>query len=200
MMIDRDPELTAFYAPKWTDPEYIQGKRQTFEIVDQYLTAPPQRILDIGSGYAHVSEFFQKKYGTELWLLDGDRSLNTEQHTRKAKYGPVDDFQFYAPVQQLKDHWDSQGMRYQFVDAHSPQIDPTVKFDLIYSWISCGFHYPVSVYKDLIQRHSTDRTVIIMDFRRKTLAEQSHCFRVVDQLRGSDQSKKLTLRIQFNDC
>jgi SAM-dependent methyltransferase len=197
-MIDNDPELTAFYAPKWTDPEYIQGKRETFELVDQYLTEPPQRILDIGCGYAHVSGFFQKKYGTELWLLDGDRSLNTDQHTRKAKYGPVDDFQFYAPVQQLREHWDSQQMQYTFVDASAPQIDPLVKFDLIYSWISCGFHYPVTVYRDLIVRHSDERTVVIMDFRRKTLSEQQQHFTVLDTLRGSLDSKKITLHIRFN--
>jgi SAM-dependent methyltransferase len=190
-------ELTAFYAPKWSDPEYIQGKRQVFEMVDQYLDSPPRRILDIGCGYAHVSQFFQEKYGTELWLLDGDRSLNTEQHTRKAKYGPVEDFQFYAPVSQLRAHWDSQGMQYTFVDAQQPEIDPTVKFDLVYSWISCGFHYPITVYQDLITDHTSSDSVIIMDFRRKSLAAQSQHFSTVNRLRGTDQGKKQTLHIRF---
>jgi len=196
-MIDTDPELTAFYEPTWLDPVYVQGKRGVFEMVDQYLPTPPRRILDIGAGYAHVSQFFQQRYGTELWLLDGDRSLNTDQHTRKAKYGPVENFQFYAPVTQLKKHWDSQQMRYTFVNAADPLIDPTVKFDLVYSWISCGFHYPVTVYKDLIMSHTDETSVIIMDFRRKTLGTQSQHFTTVSSLRGSDQGKKKTLHIRF---
>ena len=47
-------------------------------MLEQYLPRPPKRILDIGCGYAHISDMFQKKYGTELYLLDGDISGNAE--------------------------------------------------------------------------------------------------------------------------
>ena len=43
-----------------------------------------------------------------------------------------------------------------------------IKFDLITSYFSCGFHYPVKEYKELIQRHSHENTRIILDLRCST--------------------------------
>jgi len=33
--------------------------------------------------------------------------------------------------------------------------------------VSCGFHYPVATYRDLILKHSHENTVVVMDIRRK---------------------------------
>ena len=115
-------------------------------MLEQYLPRPPKRILDIGCGYANVSRKFQEKYGSELWLLDGDMATNPETSKRVNKFGPIDDFQFYTAVDDLKTQWDRQGMQYTFVDANNINIPEDVKFDFVCSWISCGFHYPVGVY------------------------------------------------------
>ena len=168
-------------------------------MLERYLPSPPKRILDIGCGYAHISDMFQKKYGTELYLLDGDISYNTAHATRAANYGAVEDFMFYVPADDLKKEWDRQGMRYTFLDAKDVAIADDVEFDLVYSWISCGFHYPVSTYKKLIQKHTTAQSTIIMDFRRKTLNEQMKDFDIVQRLNGDAVQKKYKLHIQFKD-
>lgn len=187
---------TLYYVNTWKTPGYITNKDRLFDLVDGYLDSPPKRILDIGCGYARVSQRFQQKYGTELYLLDGDFS-STEQVTRRAKYGTAEDFKFYVAVDDLKEHWDSQGMRYTFVDANNLSIDPSIKFDLVTSWISCGFHYPYQTYHDLIVRHTDPDATVIMDFRRKSLASQQHDFDIVGGfLRGGPLSKKQTLHIR----
>jgi SAM-dependent methyltransferase len=188
-----------YYLDTWNDPAYVSGKQDVFSILEDYLPSPPKRILDIGCGYAHISDMFQKKYGTELWLLDGDISENKEQANRIAKYGSADSFAFYVPVSDLKQEWDSKGMAYIFVDANDIQIPQDIKFDLVYSWISCGFHYPVSTYKKLIQKHTTADSIIIMDFRRKSLDEQLKDFDIVQRLNGDDIQKKYRLHITFKD-
>jgi hypothetical protein len=142
---------------------------------------------------------FQKKYGTELYLLDGDISYNTAHATRAGKYGAAEDFMFYVPTDDLKKEWDRQGMQYTFVDANNIDIPEDVKFDFVCSWISCGFHYPVSTYKKLIQKHTTAQSTIIMDFRRKTLNEQMKDFDIVQRLNGDVVQKKYKLHIQFKD-
>lgn len=152
-----------YYTSRWTKPNYVGTKIGMFQRLDQYLPHPPQRILDIGCGFAKTSELFQKKYGTELYLLEGER--NDRPGDRTGKYGEVDNFRFYLPVDKLRQQWDEQGMTYTFVNGASPDIDPNVKFDLVYSWLSCGFHYPVGTYRDLIKQHTTDDSIIIMDFR-----------------------------------
>ena len=190
---------TEYYLRHWNAPAYVKDTETVFELTDQYLKTPPKRILDIGCGYANVSNLFQKKYGCELYLLDGDFADNNPNADRKAKYGPAEDFLFYSPISKLKEQWDSQGMTYTFVDANNIQIDPDVKFDLVYSWISCGFHYPVNTYKELILKHTTQDAVIIMDFRRKLIAHEQELagFDVVHRLEGTDISKKNKLHIQF---
>lgn len=184
---------------QWDREEYIQGKIEVFKQVDAYLKTPPKRILDIGCGYAHISEMFQKKYGTELWLLDGDFNSNPSTANRSAKFGPVDDFQFYMPIPMLRERLDSTGMKYNFVDANNINIPEDIKFDFVCSWISCGFHYPASTYKKLIQKHTTEDSVIIMDFRRKSLNEQSNDIDIVHRLDGDDIRKKYRLHIKFKD-
>ena len=50
-------------------------------------------------------------------------------------------------------------------DVNNISIPKDKKFDLITSWLSCGFHYPVSTYKDLILQHSHKDTRIFLDIR-----------------------------------
>jgi len=190
---------TAYYLDYWNHPTYVKSKQEVFTMLENYLPSPPKRILDIGCGYAHISEMFQKKYGTELYLLDGDFSENSQQAIRIGKYGSTEDFMFYVSTDDLKKEWDRKGMTYTFLDAKNIKIANDVEFDLVYSWISCGFHYPVSTYKKLIQKHTTAQSTIIMDFRRKSLDAQMKDFDIVQRLDGDAVQKKYKLHIQFKD-
>lgn len=185
---------TGYHIDYWVTPEYMQACENIFNMIDAYLPEPPKRILDIGCGFAYVSELFQKKYGCELYLLDGDVS-STPDATRKGKFGEVSSFQFYLPVERLQEHWTSKGIKYTFVDANDISIADDVQFDLVYSWISCGFHYPLSTYKELIKKHTDANSKIIMDFRRKALSSQMKDMNIVFRLEGNDTTKKQKLHI-----
>lgn len=194
-----DIEIVDNLNERWTSPEYTAHIEEIFNQLDQYLKTPPKRILDIGCGFAGVSERFQKKYGTELYLLEGDFSSNTETATRKGKYGSKETFKFYMPVSLLKEHWDSRGIKYTFVDANNIDVPEDIKFDFVSSWISCGYHYPVNTYRDFIKKHVTEDSVIVMDFRRKSLGEQMVDFDIVHSLTPEDGSKKSRLHIKFKN-
>jgi SAM-dependent methyltransferase len=186
------------YQAVWQKPQYIATKMRVFEMLDAYLKTPPKRILDIGCGFAKVSELFQKKYGTELYLLESD--MKNSPGKRIGKWGTADSFQWYLPIETLKQAWDSQDLRYTFVDGANIQVPADVKFDLVYSWLSCGFHYPVTTYQNLIKQHTTSDSVIIMDFRGNLTAQQHEQldtteYQVLECLETTP--KKRTLRIQF---
>jgi SAM-dependent methyltransferase len=183
---------------KWQSPEYVQGIENCFNIVDKYLTQPPKYILDIGCGFAGVSEMFQKKYGTELWLLEGDVDT-TSSNTRKAKYGEVSDFKFYLPLDTLHDYWNSRELKYNFVDANNIQLNKDIKFDLVYSRLSCGYHYPVAAYKKLILDHTNPESKIIMDFRRKSISAQQSDIEIINYLEGNELSKRVKLHIKLKE-
>lgn len=154
----------------WFAEGYQHYKREGFEHLDQYLIEPPKRILDIGCGMAWESQMFNKKYNTELWLLDGDVKSNTVKDPTIANCGKwhndPNTMLFYHSLDFLDEELKKCGVsNYKLVDVNNINIPVDIKFDLITSWLSCGFHYPVSTYRDLILKHSHANTVVAMDLR-----------------------------------
>jgi SAM-dependent methyltransferase len=165
--------MTEFYHKNWmklwNSGGYKKHKINNFNNLDAYLSMPPAKILDIGCGMAWESQQFNKKYNTKLWLLDGDES-NNENKPLKSNEGKwhftTDTMLFYHPMSVLDQKLQENNVtNYHLVDVNNINIPGDVKFDVITSWLSCGFHYPVSTYRDLILRHSHSNTVIVMDLR-----------------------------------
>ena len=156
----------------WNTELYQQLKRENFELVDKYLPSAPLKILDIGCGLAWESRLFNQKYGSELWLLDGDTKNNDTKLLTASEgeyHSTPNEFLYYYPLQKLDEELKKLGTQnYYLVDCNNIQIGEDVKFDLITSRVSCGFHYPSSTYRDLILKHSHENTKIIFDIRIKT--------------------------------
>lgn len=168
---DKGAHDSAQWARKWTTDKYIAKRRANFDAVDAYLNQPIGRLLDIGCGFAWESRWFGEKYGTELWLLDGDQQQNTHK-PESASYGnwneTSDSLYFYHSFDFLDAKLQELGTsNYHLVDANNINIPENIKFDVITSWLSCGHHYPVNTYRDLMLRHSHANTKIILDIRAK---------------------------------
>lgn len=168
---DKGAVDSAGWSRKWTTDRYVAKRRDNFETVDAYLGQPVGRLLDIGCGFAWESRWFGEKYGTELWLLDGDSASNASK-PENASYGnwnlDSSALKFYHSFEFLDSKLQELGTgNYHLVDANRIDIPSDVKFDLITSWLSCGHHYPVRTYIDLMKKHSHERTRIILDIRCK---------------------------------
>jgi SAM-dependent methyltransferase len=152
---------------EWADSEYMQYKQENFLALDSYLNFAPQSILDIGCGLAWESRMFNEKYGTELWLLDGDQADNKDVPAADGGWHPnPENFLYYYPLKTLDSELKKRGTNnYHLVDCNNISIPSDKKFDLITSWLSCGFHYPVSTYQELIKKHSHEKTRLIFDIR-----------------------------------
>ena len=181
---------------KWDSTSHYNKKEKMFNIVDEYVKTPPNNILDIGCGLAFESEMFQKKYNCNLYLLDGDFE-NTQDRNRKVNYGDTETMAFYSKVNDLKESWNSRGLNYNFIDANTPILDTSVTFDLVYSFESCGFHYPLSTYKDFLKKYTNKDTVFIFDIRRKNIKDQINDFNVVDTLNVSKKYDTLCIRFKY---
>ena len=112
---------------------------------------------------------FNEKYGTELYLLDGDFDDNAQDDRiqQQARYTTNSkNFAFYYQLNFLRNKLDElHTQNYHLVDCNNIDIPGDVKFDVITSWVSCGFHYPASTYRELILKHSHANTVVVMDLR-----------------------------------
>jgi SAM-dependent methyltransferase len=159
---------------EWFTEEYQIHKRKNFELLDSYLETPPKRILDIGCGLAWESRMFNEKYGTELYLLDGDYDNNPQDRELvQARYSEdASQFAFYYKLDFLRAELNKLNTQnYQLIDSNNINIADDIKFDLITSWVSCGFHYPVNTYRDLILKHSNKNTRVVMDLRMLAKAQ-----------------------------
>lgn len=128
-------------------------------------------ILDIGCGPAEHAREFQNRFGSELWLIEGNKVNNAHKHetAKKSKWREsTDDFLYYHDLDQLRARLNGLGTKnYHLIDCEQTnEIPNDIQFDLICSWKSCGFHYPLDSYRDLIQRHRHGNTRIVMDLRR----------------------------------
>jgi len=159
---------------EWFKPQYKDLKEKDTEfLLDYFKDNPPMRILDIGCGLAWESRAMQQHYGSELWLLEGNKSGNTEK-SEIGWRGNRAYMDFYHTLDQLDQQLQKLGAKnYHLIDADNIQIDNDVKFDLVYSAISCGFHYDANTYMDLITEHSHQDTVIIFDVRTKKMNQDN---------------------------
>lgn len=181
----------------WGSSEYFESKKTSFILLDSFLNYPPMNILDIGCGLAFESEMFQKKYNCNLYLLDGDFE-DSKDATRDRKYGSADTMAFYSKIDDLKNSFDRRNLNYTFVDANNINIPENLKFDLIYSNVSCGFHYPLNTYLNLLKKHADENSIMIFDINSRYLNEQlEDTFQITEMKVFPGQKKLVKCRIKF---
>lgn len=186
----------------WSTELYQQYKKENFDIVNAYLKVPPKKILDIGCGLAWESRLFNQMHGSELWLLDGDSKNNDAKLSTAATgayHSTSDEFLYYYPLQKLDEELKKLGTQnYHLIDCNNIQFPEDLKFDLITSWVSCGFHYPSSTYRELILKHSHPDTKIIFDIRIKRKQSNPVLESGVEILHSLNQRQKyVTAEIKF---
>lgn len=149
----------------WSGTVWENAKRDEYVALKEYLQNigkfPPRNLLDIGCGLAPLPEMFQKEFGTKLDLIDDDG--NSLEQNRDGGFGPSHTFKFYNNLSKLKESFDARGMKCNLHKATELEIPEDKKFDLIISIKSCGFHYPLDTYRELVMKHTTPKSVVIMD-------------------------------------
>jgi SAM-dependent methyltransferase len=189
------------YFKEWLKTEHIEQKEEYFKILDTYCQPSPTSILDIGCGLAFESRAFNRKYGTELYLLDGDFNSNKETNLRRKDFGPKKNMMYYSGLESLKNFYDSQNVsNYTIINADDIVIADDKKFDLICSWLSCGFHYPVDDYRALMIKHSHKDTKIIVDIRKYTLNTALKTIDIIKVIAEKPSSLKAEIKFKQVDA
>jgi len=127
--------------------------------------AIPKNVLEIGAGIGRASVYLFKYFSwinTNFYLLDGDsgnKQVNGTNHESKDS--------FYNSIDAAKNFCKSNGMtKVHFLNAEEEDWkDIDVKFDLCYSFLAIGFHWPMSLYLDTIYNMLTDNALLIFGVR-----------------------------------
>lgn len=184
----------------WLENEYSSMKENHFEKINSFFNRPFNKILDIGCGLAFESRKFQQHYNSELYLIDGDFDNNTDAKTRHNGWDfSSDNMKFYSSFSELNNFFKEQQIKnYHLINCNNIRIPNNIKFDLISSYLSCGHHYPLSEYKDLILKHSDDNTVLLFTLRKpkkNRKLEEFHQCNVLDII--YETPKWATAQIKF---
>lgn len=156
----------------WNSKEYIDKKYVSYTAFKDYLGIMPQTLLDIGCGFAHESGWFNTEHGTEIWLLDKQRT-DQDNDKRHNDFGPVNDFEAYNSFESIRSSLESRNVReYKLLEPTDTTWDNAPKFDVIMSESSMGFHYPVRTYKEFILEHSHNDTRVFCSLRNVSSVKQ----------------------------
>nr|WRJ69918.1 putative methyltransferase [Oceanusvirus sp.] len=179
------------YISLWSTQSYVDAKMAFCSMLDARLFSgkgrKPATMIDIGCGLAHEALYFQKKYGTRVWLVEGDSDRNSLDQKRTSKYGSSGTFVHFAPKADLIKHYDSCGLQYTLLEPGDETRD-LPRFDFVLSMGACGMFFPVNEYSRILRKHTRpDSTVVLElnDFRKMELKKQG-----VDVLSVLEQTPK----------
>ncbi|MEP3847407.1 MAG: hypothetical protein ABJM43_18840 [Paracoccaceae bacterium] len=127
----------------------------------------PNYVADIGCGYALFDLFLAKEYDSKLALIDLES--NEFRH-----FGFADSGAAYSSLANTDTFLKANGVKKSKLKTYNPETDDLgkiKKLDYAFSFISCGFHYPLSTYEQFFHDSVRDEGRIIVDIRARELGK-----------------------------
>lgn len=143
---------------------YEQELNEDFNTIQESLPTSAASVLDIGCGLAGIDLFLYRHYGGQVDLHLLDRDGISELY-----YGFHAEAAFYNSLSMAESLLTLNGVSKDRVTTYNvgqTDLPDSVRFDLIISLISWGFHYPVSTYSDLVKKSLVAGGTVILDIRK----------------------------------
>lgn len=153
----------------------------------------PRRVADIGCGYAFFDLFLAREFGAECLLIDLEQ--NARRHFGFAEEGAAYSDLGVAAALLQKNGVPGEKITLCNPGRESPPSHPP--FDLIVSFLSCGFHYPAATYLDFFQKALAPGGALILDLRARTAAAQLKDLTplgVIEDLPSPAKARRILLR------
>lgn len=125
----------------------------------------PSYIADIGCGYALFDMFIAKEYDSKLALIDLESNENRH-------FGFKDSGAAYSSLANAATLLANNGVKKSAIKTYNPEtgdLSKIKKLDYAFSFISCGYHYPLNTYETFFQDSVAPDGRIIVDIRAHTL-------------------------------
>lgn len=187
-------ELVESHRQKRIAHLYFAEMREKLEQIQPVLdTVAPRRVLDIGAGLAGIDALlydeFRNKGALDIYLLDKNEIADRIHYAFKPEGAAYNSFE--RTIEFLTDN----GVPPDRIHAINIATEPFPKdeqFDLVTSYISWGFHYPLSTYLEEVFSGLSNAGALIVDVRRNTsgLDELHQRFSKVEIL--GEESKYVT--------
>lgn len=149
------------------------------EVAPLMAEARPRRIADIGCGYAMFDLFAHRATGATLLLIDIEK--NDRRH-----FGFDAQAAGYSNLSVARSFLEANGVdpaRIETINPAGAPLDAAGPVDLAVSFLSCGFHYPVSAYAAFFRESVRPGGRIILDLRRRRAEQQMAELRALGSVR-----------------
>lgn len=165
-----------------------------YDMISNYLPEKATSILDIGCGLGLIDLAVYEHYdkSCKLSLLDKTNTIDENTSVR----GFNQKYVFYNSLQSTKNTLVDNGVSFEDINTfevseESVQELAECEFDVIMSLLSCGWHYPIETYVDLIKKSLKPEGVLILDIRHDTgqLEYAKKHFELVDTIINTAESK-----------
>ena len=152
----------------------------------------PKRLADIGCGYGLFDLFAAQDLNCTVLLIDIEE--NTHRH-----FGFNTEGAAYSSLSRAKGLLKANGVKADRIETLNPMTKPaeTAKsVDLVVSFLSCGFHYPVDMYLPFLEKVLRPGGAAIFDLRRSTAkvqAEKLEKFGTLTDLDSPPKTRRVML-------
>lgn len=139
------------------------------------------KATDIGCGYAFFDLFLYRDHTPAIALIDIE-----ESETRD--FGYQAEGAGYSSLAKAKAFLTENGGPADAVRTINPKDAPLPSAqdtDLIFSLLSCGFHYPLSTYTEMIAQTLKPRGALVIDVRTRNLKDQQAAIDTVGTIAAS---------------
>jgi SAM-dependent methyltransferase len=163
------------------------------EIAPLLRELAPKRVADIGCGYGLFDLFLARDLKADVVLID------LESNERK-HFGFQEEGAAYSSLVRAKALLRSNGVLAKQITTLNPRrkAPETIKpVDLVVSFLSCGFHYPVDLYLPFLDHALRPGGAAIFDLRESSATAQAEAlaqFGEVTDLDGPPKTRRVLLR------
>lgn len=153
----------------------------------------PKRVADIGCGYGLFDLFLARDLQADVVLID-------LESTEGRHFGFKPEGAAYSSLARAKQLLLANGVLAAKITTLNPgtasaeSIEPV---DLVVSFLSCGFHYPVDLYLPFLDKALASGGAAIFDLREQTATEQAKAlaqFGSLTNLEGPSKARRVLLR------
>lgn len=136
----------------------------------------PQHVIDIGCGQAITDAFFAADFGSRLTLVDIEMTEG-QYHLWK------DEGSGYGSLADARAMLQANAVASDHITTINPRLSPKamqdLRGDMVSSFYSCGFHYPIADYADLMLQTVAAGGIVVLDMRRRYLNKPDDALRAL---------------------
>lgn len=166
---DKYKQLAGFHITqsKIDKNNYLRISESEYFLFKEYLDHP-KKILELGCGLGRMSIYLDNilPYLYDRYFILAD-STNDEQDKKHRIGWQQNGGVFYNDMRLTESFCKEHGLiRFELLDLKKDSLKRLSDIDLVMSFLSVGYHYPIELYMETLLNITTDNCIMVFGVRR----------------------------------